>query len=185
MKSACGHQTGLRPMQARRAPRKRKSTQTQRLMELFDSCDTAHRSELDVYQIGKYSSASTTRRSPRGSSRTTKTRRSRRTQKGLAREFVAFDKDIKTNIPELEVNQLRSNFELFKGQFGDDLLVSLHSLPRPDALHHRDVPRQRSFVMRSTRSPRTSSTSLCPRRSSRTSLRTREEVELTIGWDGR
>ena len=41
-------------MQARRAPRKRKSTQTQRLMELFDSCDTEHRSELDVYQIGKY-----------------------------------------------------------------------------------------------------------------------------------
>ena len=28
--------------------------QTQLLLKLFGSCDTEHRSELDVYQIGKY-----------------------------------------------------------------------------------------------------------------------------------
>ena len=42
-------------------------------------------------------------------------------------EFVALDKDIKTNLPELERNQSRSNFEVFEDQFTDGSLVSLHS----------------------------------------------------------
>ena len=51
--------------------------------------------------------------------------------------FATLDKCIKTNVPELERNQLGSNFEIFDHQFTD---VSLVSLPRPDALHDRDVP---------------------------------------------
>ena len=39
-------------MQARPAPHKRRSTQTRRLLELLDN-DAEHRSELDIYQIGK------------------------------------------------------------------------------------------------------------------------------------
>ena len=54
--------------------------------------------------------------------------------------FATLDKCIKTNVPELERNQLGSNFEIFDHQFTDVSLVSLHSLPRPDALHDRDVP---------------------------------------------
>ena len=40
-------------MQARRAQSKRRSTQTQRLPELHDSCDAERRSELDVDKTGK------------------------------------------------------------------------------------------------------------------------------------
>ena len=40
-------------MQARPAPHKRRSTQTRRLLELFDN-DTEHRSELDASLIAKY-----------------------------------------------------------------------------------------------------------------------------------
>ena len=40
-------------MQARPAPHKRRSTQTRRLLELFDNDVTEHRLEIDDYQIGK------------------------------------------------------------------------------------------------------------------------------------
>ena len=55
-------------------------------------------------------------------------------------EFVAFDKDVKTNLPELEWNPSHSNSEVFEDQLTDGSLVSLHSPPRPYTLHHRDVP---------------------------------------------
>ena len=37
-----------------RAAQTKVNEQTQRRMELFDSCDVEHRWERDVYQIGKY-----------------------------------------------------------------------------------------------------------------------------------
>ena len=46
-------------------------------------------------------------------------------------EFVWFDMHIKTNLPELGMNQSRSNIELFGDWFTDGSVVSRHSLPRP------------------------------------------------------
>ena len=100
-------------------------------------------------------------------------------------EFVAFDKDIKTNIPEVERNQSRSNFEVFEDKFTHGSLVSLHSLPRPDALYDRDVPHATRLCRalnpvppddefhrsRIHRSSLTSASSPSPRGTSRTSSR--------------
>ena len=47
------------------AAHKKVNEQTQRLQELVDSCDTEHRSELNVDQIGKSLQLSATVRSPR------------------------------------------------------------------------------------------------------------------------
>ena len=68
--------------------------------------------------------------------------------------FATLDKCIKTNVPELERNQLGSNFEIFDHQFTDVSLVSLHSLPRPDALHDRDAPGHMSLSCSQPLSPR-------------------------------
>ena len=42
-------------------------------------------------------------------------------------ELVAFDKQIKTNLPDLEGKQSRSNFSLFEDQFADSSLVSIYA----------------------------------------------------------
>ena len=75
--------------------------QTHRLPVLFDNV-TEHRSELDVNQIGKYLQREHHLTLSEEVIKTTATRRSWRTQKGLAREFVAFDRVIETNLPEFE-----------------------------------------------------------------------------------
>ena len=66
-------------------------------------------------------------------------------------EFVGFDMYIKTNLPELGMNQSRSNIELFEDWFTDGSVVSRHSLPRPTTLFTTGTfTWQRVFVMRST-----------------------------------
>ena len=146
-----------------RTPRRPKKVneQTQRLLEPFDSDHTEHRSELDVSQIDKYPQREYhLTLSEEGITPTAKECPGADAAPGLGAEFVAFDKDIQTHLIELERNPSRSTFEVFEDHFTDGSLVSLHSLHRPDALHHRDVPRQHTFVMHSTPvPPRTGSTS--------------------------
>ena len=128
--------------------------QTQRFLEFYENQDTQHHSEPDVSQIGKYLQRehhltlseeviTTTAKEGPGAD----------AAPGLGAEFVAFDKDIQTHLIELERNPSRSNFEVFEDQFTGGSLLSVHELPRSDALHDRDVPRPHAFVMSSTPVP--------------------------------
>ena len=68
--------------------------------------------------------------------------------------FATLDKCIKTNVPELERNQLGSNFEIFDHQFTDVSLVSLHSRFLNRTLFTIGTfPRPHVFVMLSTPVP--------------------------------
>ena len=68
--------------------------------------------------------------------------------------FATLDKCIKTNVPELERNQLGSNFEIFDHQFTDVSLVSLHSRFLNRTLFTIGTfPRPHAFVIRSTPVP--------------------------------
>ena len=150
------------------AAQKKVNEQTQQLLELLDS-DTEHCSELDVFQIGKYLQREHRLTLSEEVIKHQCNQTFLENGNTVSRpEFVAFDKDIKTNLPELERNLLRSNFKLFEVQFTDGSLVSHHPCFLDRTLFTIGTfPRPHAFVVRSTPSlPRTSSSYSPTRRSS-------------------
>ena len=113
------------------APRAKENEQTRRLPECFDT-DTERRSEREVSQIGKYLQ----REYQMTLSEEVVKHHSNKTflvnaNKVLHAEFVAIDKHIRTHLPELERNKLRSNFKLFEDKSTDgSRLDPLASSPR-------------------------------------------------------
>ena len=74
--------------------------QTQRLQEVFDNSDTEHRSELDVSQIGKCLLRENHRTLSEEAIEHHRDRAFLENANKVSRaEFVAFDKDVKTNLP--------------------------------------------------------------------------------------
>ena len=126
---------------APRAAQKNANEQTQRLLELLDSDDKEHRSELDVYQIGKYLQPSTT--DARRGERQAPLQQDfpENTNKVSRPEFIAFDKYIRDQPPgargEPVALQLRA---LRRPVHGRLARLAPLALPRPDTLHDRDVP---------------------------------------------
>ena len=115
----------------KRAAQTKDNEQTQRLLpECFDT-DTERRSERDVSQIGKYLQ----REYQMTLSEEVVKHHSNKTflvnaNKVLHAEFVAIDKCIRTHLPELERNKLRSNFELADHFTDGSRLDPLASSPR-------------------------------------------------------
>ena len=146
---ACGEAST--PCAARRT--KDVNEQTQRLLELFDSCDAQDRSELDFDKTGKClkreydltvsEEAITT--TPTGSLWTTQTR------------FRARGSSRSTNTsrptPGARGEPVGSNSKLFEDRFTDGSLISLHTRFLDLSSSPSGLPRPHASVMRSTPVP--------------------------------